>query len=266
MNANQFLVGTDPEFCVLSGQHGMNVAQHFGPRGKLGWDHGGRVVEIRPSPRYATSLICADIFQQLNRRELVPLRQFRWKAGGMAGDQPIGGHIHLDVPYPYESEHYPQLNALDRMAEWFERVELFPRGETEARIHNGYGSRTSLDRVRGSGSRPDGHPHLEYRVPPSWLYSPKLAHLTLTSFKLALVEPDYTLDQLSSPDIRPVTKFREFIRGFAATDDDAAELAPQLSEGNSLNAFRGDPADDIKDAWGIPQVPLASFPATVESF
>lgn len=256
--ANSYLIGADPEFCILNGNqiHTVDDTLPFG--GKLGYDHGGRVVEIRPDPKHLASAICADIFRQLNRSELVPLRRYRWKAGGIAAGQPIGGHIHFDIP---NNGTVSADGAANRMAEWFGRLELFPRSECEARIQLGYGR---LGDWRASGRRPDGHGRLEYRTPPSWLYNPHLAHLSLAAFKLALVDPQHTLDSLQSPDVRPLTKFREFFRGFAERDDDAAEIAPQLEKRGGLEAFRGDPTVDIKTAWGIPAAPSEAEPATIE--
>jgi phiEco32-like amidoligase-type 2 protein len=253
--ANSYLIGTDPEFVILDGANIRNVEGILPFQGKLGYDHGGRVVEIRPYPKQLASQLCADIFRQLNRRELVPLRRFRWKAGAMGEDQPIGGHIHFDIPFDGVSSPVaarPERSALDRLAIWFETLELFPHGEMQRRLDIGYGRRGD---IRQAGRRPDGHARLEYRTPPSWLYSPKLSHLSLAAFKLAVVDPQHTLDTLQTPDVRPVTKFRDFFRGFAERDDDAAEIAPQLEKRDGLEAFRGDPTVDVKTAWDIPTSP-----------
>jgi hypothetical protein len=264
VNANSFLIGTDPEFAILDGNSIVEVRDTLGHAGKLGWDHGGQVVELRPDPKFLASQLCVDIFRQLNRRELVPFRRYRWKAGGIAAGHPIGGHIHFDTSYDGESltENDLRLGALDRMATWFEALELFPVGECEARVRQGYGLRGD---IRPAGRRADGHARLEYRTPPSWLYNPRLAHLTLSAFKFALVDPRHTLDSLVTSSIDPRAKLRRFIRGFAESDDDAAELAPQLARRNGLEAFRGDPDDDIKTAWGIPAAPTEAEPATVET-
>lgn len=247
--ANNFLVGADPEFAILGAGDELIIADL--PNGKLGRDHGGRVVELRPDPSQLASRICVDIYRTLNRRELQPYRRYKWKAGGMAGGQAIGGHIHLDVPIAQLERFLP---ALDRMTEWFNTLELFPRTECEARRGSGYGS---LGDVRAHGSR------LEYRTPPSWLYSPNAAHLALTAFKLALVDPIRTLDTLQTPRIAPLTKFRNFIEGFKESDDDASSISPRLNARNGLEIFRGDPTVDLKVAWDLPHVDPAEVEAPV---
>lgn len=262
--ANPFLIGADPEFCFLDGEDIVNGEGL--PQGKLGWDHNGRVVELRPDPQHLASKLCADIFRTLNRRELVPYRRYKWKAGAMAGGQPIGGHIHFDIPWrAAPGTITSQSRALDRMAEWFERLELFPSGECGARRREGrYGHPND---IRGSGRRADGYARMEYRTPPSWLYSPDLAHLTLTAFKLAVLDPTQTLETLQTPDISPVTKLRNFVSGFAEADDDASELAPRLASRNGLDKFRVDPNTDIKLAWGLPrQLDRPTEAATSEWF
>lgn len=248
MHANPFLIGADPEFAFLDTRGDAVLALSL-PQGKLGYDHGGRVVEIRPDPKHLASSICADIYRTLNRRELHPFRRYKWKAGAMAGGQAIGGHIHFDIPFTQE------VQALDLMYHWFETLELLPRAEAEERRREGYGT---LDSGQGHIRQHAGR--LEYRTPPSWLYSPDLAHLTLTAFKLAQIDPAQTLRSLHTPSIRPAAKLKDFIRGFASSDDDASELSARLEPRNALARFRGDPSTDLKTAWELPEVEEATQP------
>lgn len=275
MNANPYLIGADPEFAILDSQ-GRYLAADL-PQGKLGTDHGGRVVELRPDPSFLASALCEDMRKTLNRRELVPYRKYLWKAGAVAGPEsnamPLGGHIHFDIPFQRQRDDVLTnncLRALNRVATWFDGLEFFPKGEAVLRQRLGYG-RISEDiyndqTVRPAGRRPDGLSRLEYRTPPSWLYSPDLSFLALTTFKLALVDPQHTLDSLPQGATAPMTRLRRFIAGFAKVDSDAAEITQRIeADGNRLRQFRGDPAGDLKLAWKIPPVETLSEPATSEA-
>lgn len=252
--ANNFLIGADPEFAVLdaNGRY-MQVSL---PQGKLGTDHSDRVVELRPDPSLTAEGLLEDIRRTLNRHELVAYRPYKWKAGAIAGANDsyvaLGGHIHFDVPYSPDTTFTANcLRALNRVASWFDGLEFFPKGEAVLRQRMGYGN---LGDARPAGRRGDGLPRLEYRTPPSWLYSPETTRLALTTFKLALVDPQHTLDALSNSDKIPMTKLRRFIGGFANTDSDAAIITQMIvADENRLRKFRGDPQADMKAAWNIPQ-------------
>lgn len=258
-SANSYTIGTDPEFAMLDTHD--QVVTFTGPNGKLGWDHGGRVVEIRTDPSLNVSDLLADIERTLNRRELVPYRPHKWKAGGIAGPETLGGHIHFDVPYganPLQTA--AQIQAADLMTRWLEHIEILPKGESEIRRSAGHYGR--FGDVRPAGRRADGFPRLEYRTPASWLYSPRSAQMVLTALKLALIDPEHTLNALLDMTTTPVTKLRRFIRGFARRDDDAQSLlAAMRTDRNRIAQFRGDPNADIKSTWHI----LAPEAATVEA-
>ncbi|WP_239614340.1 putative amidoligase domain-containing protein [Cohnella mopanensis] len=173
-------LGADPEFVMLS-RDGRVVpaSRYFTPEGDAGCDsvriRGEKrwpLVELRPRPTVDPQHLTADLRRLLFvANDRTAGASLIWRAGALpVPGLPLGGHVHLSGA-TLTSE---RLRALDnavalplRLLEPVEAARRRPR----------YGS---LGDVR---SQPYGG--FEYRTPPSWLVSPRLAFGTFALAKLA---------------------------------------------------------------------------------
>lgn len=231
--ANQFLVGCDPEFVVLDSDGKLiNAADYTGHAGVVGYDHDGRVWELRPAP----SRSIRDIYRRLRgyitgdwSKTKLPSHRYRWRAGALVrhsdGEQPLGGHIHLDVPLyepvradglvrQYSARAREVIGACDEVTRLLESVELLPSTQTQERRRKwpNYGE---FSNIREAGPR--GHERIEYRTPPSWLFDPRVALLSLCLYKLAAVDPK-SAQAIRKGSLPAISRFLEH---FVDADDDA---------------------------------------------
>ncbi|WP_373231544.1 hypothetical protein [Cohnella sp.] len=183
-NGVQATLGADPEFVLLSTEGRIVPAsRYFSPEGAAGCDsvriRGERrwpLVELRPRPSSNPADVTADIQRLLRvasqRTAGVPLK---WQAGASpVPGLPLGGHVHLSGMILTGE----RLRALDNAVALPLRV-LEPLKAAKRRPRYG-----SLGDVRRQP-----HGGFEYRTPPSWLVSPRLA---LGAFALAKVAAEHS--------------------------------------------------------------------------
>jgi len=192
----------------------------------VGADHGGDVVEIRPEPAKAATTVVRRIAEiLLHAPELDKYRgeRFLWRGGAYHGGSrksrraydnitdeyyyytddgeeipSIGGHIHFELPKwksraadkarfraedRLDKEACLHFDALDGVTELLESSGVYPRTECIARRECGYGHKGEYridPAYRGTA---------EYRGQPSWLFDPRVALLSITLAKIALMHP-----------------------------------------------------------------------------
>ena len=243
--------------------------------GAFGCDGSGGPAEIRPEPsRSALEVVasCADTLRWLaaankNARKLV------WQAGAYPHAVAIGGHVHFgrkalrppgkdepDGPAepiacsttnfldPKPKPRHLDLMVFNTVVHTLEAAGVFPQRECQER-RNGS--------CYGHGSMWRSQPHgWEYRTPPSWLDSPRCAHLFLTLCKIAA---------LSAPSVSVSTTsgLKALLRTWRSKDDDAA-LAYEGLLARGVPLHHG---DDFKARWGISTeewaVPPTIFPPSI---
>lgn len=177
-------LGADPEFILLTPEGRIVPAsRYFSPEGSMGCDsvriRGEKrwpLVELRPKPSLEPAVITADVRRLLGaasrRIAGVPLI---WRAGSSpVPGLPLGGHVHLSGMM-LTSE---RLRALDNVVALPFRL-LEPPNSAKRRPRYG-----SLGDVRRQP-----HGGFEYRTPPSWLVSPRLA---LGVFALAKIAAEHS--------------------------------------------------------------------------
>jgi hypothetical protein len=256
---NTFQVGTDPEFILISPDGRTIPAQnHFGHFGEIGYDHGGRIAELRPKPAKGTYTLLKHIQALVKRPELQAING-KLRAGGLCNGESLGGHVHLgfkafdqQVPAGYGTRHGYQLNAkadkvtkaLDALTKVLEHLDILPKKESaERRAHviQGYGM---------FGDVRDSNGHMEYRTMASWLYDPKVAFLCLTAAKLAACDPEGTIEALK--DCNSFTKLSKWLDQYKEKDLDAKRASEKLLE-KGLKVVQVDPGVDFRGRWeGLP--------------
>lgn len=183
---NPWRLGADPEFAVFTPPRRITNAGEYRcegmvPAGGIGQDHGGRVWELRPTAHQSAYRVLQNIWTLLRDPILKPVDRFKWKAGGVAGEDTMGGHVH----FGFREWKPGQLQALAAVTEHLERLDILPSAEGPLRrdMAPDYGS---LLGTRNSGG------HVEYRAPASWLDRPGQALAVLATYKLAAFEPEST--------------------------------------------------------------------------
>ena len=240
---NKFLIGADPEFIVLDQGKLVNVAGALPHTGKLGWDHGGDVVEVRPDPNQLAIEVVRDLHRQLKRMPGA-FANFKWRAGafpevarpnGGAGVA-LGGHVHLELPY---SDAGRYLKALDLLTQNLEKLDLLPVAETTKRRNGGNYGLYSSHRSAGGGKR------FEYRTMPSWLYSKAVTLLALTGAKLVAVAPRSALKLLADPESASFVRLQRYFESFKS-DPDAVLVLDTILDRKQLKV---DPDTDLRHEW-----------------
>lgn len=229
---NSQLIGCDPEFLVLSPTKSIvPLGGIFEPDGAVGWDHGGRVAEIRPLASRSTRVIVDRIKSLLSRSSrLKKVKDFTWRAGAYCAGQPLGGHVHL----PIVGENPRQIDALAAITQRLIDLDILPLEESRLRQNTEYGD---LRGVRFPRDR------FEYRAMPSWLFHPRVAMLSMTLAKLAALQPTEVLDTLKRN-----RGYKDIIRifwNFRKVDDDARFV----DESVTTQKIFFDPDRDFKGVW-----------------
>lgn len=244
---NDFLVGCDPELAVIRDGAPIRVDTIVPHAGEIGYDHNGHVLEIRPRPYRGTYALVKEIRKLVTSsrmQEMFPGCQLRAGAHlqGNGRELTLGGHIHLGVS-PYRKG---VVQALDRLTRAFEKLEILPHEECEARRNlSEYGRLGDIRHYEES----DGNVHLEYRTMPSWLYSPKVAFTCLTAAKLAALDPDGALAQLK-PKSMGGKGLSAWFEGFRNKDENATRLLDAVIAKEGLKGIQGNPDADVIKAWG----------------
>lgn len=120
--ANDFLVGCDPEFVVLNKDGRVRNTEGIIPKeGPVGWDHGGRVVEFRPTPSKGTYTLIKNLRKLVHSDVLEKLRRYHWRSGAYVqydgGAEALGGHVHLDIAPPNK---YANADSVERLIQKLE--------------------------------------------------------------------------------------------------------------------------------------------------
>lgn len=247
--ANTYKIGCDPEFVAIKAdgvpQYVEGILPHDGP---VGYDHGGRVIEVRPRASKLAYKVLQNIQALLRGAELQrpPLDECKWRAGALGGREPLGGHIHYDVPYA-DAGNPQRVQALDLTTRVLELLDILPRAESAERRNNNFGY------GRFGDIRPAGHDrarqHLEYRTPASWLFDPRTAFACLTTYKLAALNPQDTMESLNG--LKKWLRLRTFWEKFRGRDADATRLLERLIDRRGLRAVRGDPDANLREKWEV---------------
>lgn len=238
---NKFEIGCDPEFVVIDAAGKLVNVEKLGIAGPAGYDHGGRCAELRPEKARGSFTLTKRL--QAIMRNYKPLEQFksqRWRAGAYVNKLSLGGHIHFNLT----RELLPTgaLAALDHLTIMLEHLEIMPKAECLVRRqHTHYGKWGEI-----RTDTPDGH--VEYRTMASWLFSPWIAFLALTTAKLAVCSPRISSEALKGKTSRAdLIKFLELFQG---KDVNVDRLLARLNRSDKwLNI---EPDADIKEAWEQP--------------
>lgn len=250
MFVNNFRIGCDPEFLVVGKNgKGVNLTHFFHVgAGPLGFDHGGRVAELRPEPRKGTFALIKQmqrILQDSDKAQTV--KTFKWRSGAYYKDPQelpgeatmdhyLGGHVHFDIP----STHFTQamITALNSVAKYLDEIEVMPKAENQVRRHL-WGK---FGEVRTDW--PDNH--VEYRSFSSWLTHPMVAFLVLTMAKLAVISPE---NATPLADATSTKALNHFLSKFQFKDQNAARLCEMLE--SNPKWLHTPPDSDIRKAWGV---------------
>jgi hypothetical protein len=212
---NDFQIGCDPEFIMLDDKGTQVMPPWATPDGEVGYDHAGRVFELRPNPTQGTFALVRRLKRLIFAEKLEPLKNNKYRAGARAGRESLGGHVHFSFPLieytflPIQgrdglgqlSQGFVQtgfdsrfclqaeaaIPALDKLTSVLEHLDILPKEESTNRRRGQYGK---------FGDVRDSNGHMEYRTMASWLYDPKVAYLCLTGAKLAAAAPDVALESL----------------------------------------------------------------------
>lgn len=249
---NDFLVGCDPEFVLLDSKGQVfNTAHLWEQDGPIGWDHNGRVQELRPEPTKGTYALLRRIQTLVMDKKLEG--SFRRRAGARVGNESLGGHVHFGfscapkISYsttdPFQSAkvtypegHAKRLRALDAVTYLLEHLDILPLQECTNRRKGNYGK---------WGDFRDSNGHTEYRTMASWLYDPKVAYACLTAAKLAASDPEGTADSLKG-----VTSFKgleNWVAKYKGKDTNARRLLELLAKGHK--PLQIDPDVDFRGRW-----------------
>ncbi len=183
------LLGADPEFVLLSSAGRVVPASRYFPLdGEAGCDsvrvRGEKIwplVELRPRPSPEPAQLTAALHGLMRKAAgRTAGTGLKWRAGALpVQGLPLGGHVHVSGA----ALHGERLRALDNAVALPLRL-LEPQGAGSRRPRYG-----ALGDVRRQP-----HGGFEYRTPPSWLVSPRLA---LGVFALAKVAVEHSRELAS---------------------------------------------------------------------
>jgi hypothetical protein len=274
---NTFRIGADPEFGLIDKEGYWANPIYCSPAYRdasgytynpIGSDAGG-IAEIRPEPSYTVQGLLINIKKLLDDPEMNKFyAAYKWRAGavvtakrsrqdqdnGLERAQPVGGHIHLELPFKGyhgipDSVFQRRLDACDAMTRVLERLDILPQAESERRRAGAYGH---FGVAYSSGGTIFAR--MEYRTPCSWLFSPNAAFITLTGIKLAAVMPDLTINKFShlETELQRWEALVEYFRHFRTVDSDAFYVYHRILKGrrlDNLKRLKANPDNDIKVAW-----------------
>lgn len=231
---NTFLVGCDPEFAALGGDGTQINLSHFFPRDQeIGYDHGGRIGELRPEPTRGTYALTKKLRRLINSPELARVNAAKLRAGAKVLNDSLGGHVHFGFPAKRDQ----RITALDTVTRTLEQLDILPRQESATRRQGNYGR---FGDIRDSGG------HLEYRTMASWLLDPKVAFLCLTAAKLACCDPEgttFTLGKVTSFD-----GLADWFRHYRTKDINARRVVERVVP-LGHKAVQVQPDVDFRENW-----------------
>ena len=236
---NKFLLGCDPEFVALDARGQLINGVVLG-NGEIGYDHSGRVLELRPSPSKGAYSLVKKLRTLLGDKRLQGLHAVKFRAGARVADMSLGGHVHFGVDPTTTTLAGGPIAALDVVTRLLEHLDILPRNECQLRRRGHYGR---FGDVRVSHGK-DGSPHLEYRTMASWLHDPKVAFLCLTLAKLAVCDPGGTVQVLKG--VTSWSKLLDWVGNYRAKDTNAARVYEKLVD---LKQVSLDPDVDFRGRW-----------------
>lgn len=259
---NPWLLGADPEFAVLKPPKDETIPNHgmyfcSGPVldeganvGNIGFDHSGRVWELRPAPSSSSYGVVTNLWKLLQSPLLKKVEPFRWKSGALGGlkthnddGEPVGnglhdtlgGHVHYGVP----SINAKTRSTLNAITETLLSLDVLARKENAKRLAQGHYGSYNHDSIRPCEG------HVEYRCPPSWLDNPGQALAALTVYKLAAARPD-SCSWTEGYKIKE--HFLDWLSQMSQIDVDAW-LLTRLIEKRGFGEIQADPTSDFKPRW-----------------
>lgn len=260
---NNFMVGSDPEFCFVDPNYTNQkvAAAHFGMRPALamGADQNQRLVELRPAPAVSVVEHVAGILSAL--RWMVRIYPtcvpYQWRAGAYHAGDGLGGHVHFGRKRNTRDD---EVEGLDGLARTFRVLNVFPNDEWRRRSngderHQVYGAYGDY--------RKQAHGY-EYRTLPSWLTSPLLAFAVITASKLVVLDPSISKHWVGKA--TPAQALQNLInlcKLYAGRDDDALILHDILLKKRLMSHSQlGLGASCFKEAWGLKNAPVeaGNFP------
>ncbi len=278
-------IGADPEWGVMSqdGETLQNPGDYIsvaaGTDAGFGIDGSSRVAELRPSYSSTPRGLVANIkdLLQFGITRYPGLRSCKWKAGSMAGDEPIGGHIHFGHPNLCQpgggNFKAPDMRnkVVSALSHILAPLCLMAEDKDEAiarRVGTSYGD------ARVEAAQRQQSYGVEYRPLSSWLTSPhdalsvlSVGHLIVSNldndefikFSNALPEMDDESyrdcnKKIASFYLKGIAKALKMCKGFKDYLKDMEPLFDLVIEGKSFNVNQ-----DMKVSWGLTYEPV---PAT----
>ena len=254
---NNFLIGCDPEFAVIDAAGNLTrVDNRFEHKAEIGYDHGGKVVEIHPEAARGSYGLLKKIAAILQKPALQRING-KFRAGAYyepndhnPGSITFGGHVHLGVnPWgpiegTFSPEHHRRIAALDDVTRVLEGLDILPGVESKNRRDNGhYGAYGQIRTPRNSDGRTF---RVEYRTMPSWLVDPKVAYLCLTAAKLAAADPEGTTETLARQ--RSWEKLVAWFERYKTKDSNARRALEKVMN-RGLRPLQIDPTTDFREKW-----------------
>lgn len=259
--APEALIGADPEFVMLTDAGSIVPAsRYFGPGERTGSDsvvvrgvQRWPLAELRPRPARDPAALAQRIRRLLQEASARTAGAgLRWHAGAApVKGLPLGGHLHFSG-LALTAE---RLRALDNALALPLRL-LEPDGAGRRRPRYG-----ALGDVRTKS-----HGGFEYRTPPSWLVSPRLALGALSLAKLAVehsrelrdgrpLDDDALRDAFYEGRLAPLRRAAASVRGaleslpaYARHGDAIGFLFDAIEAGKVW-----DESEDIRRRWRIPE-------------
>jgi hypothetical protein len=237
---NKFQLGCDPEFVALDDKGHIIIGRGLDHHGEVGYDHGGRVLEIRPEPSKGAYALVKKIRRLLGDEKLRRLGASKFRAGARFGTESLGGHVHFGLPPDVIGRDGKTIPALDVVTGLLEHLDILPKAESANRRRGEYGKFGDIRTSHGK----DGVPHLEYRTMASWLHDPKVAFLCLTVAKLAASDPVGALAALKGA--TSYSKLVDWVGNYRSKDTNAKRVYEKLGN-HKLVAV--DPDVDFRTRW-----------------
>lgn len=246
---NHFLVGSDPEFCLVwQGRQVSAYNANLKVGLAAGCDQNERLVELRPAPSASVVEHVAGILTDLRwlwRTGNNTIAASHWRAGAWFGGDGLGGHVHFGRKRPTRPQ---EVAALDGLSNAFRLCGIFSRAEWDRRqVGDNLGQHYGMP----GDFRLQRHGY-EYRSLPSWLNSPTVAFISIAASKLTVLDPELTTGWQPRDSAAARYHLRALAKYFKSRDDDAYILYHLLTAHEDL-VFAVDHAADFAPAWGIPK-------------
>ncbi len=175
-----FTLGCDPELVVIRDDKIRLEDKSVSKNGKFGWDHGGRVFEVRPSP--STNPI--DLVINIQKIFLSHVRRHpnflnhEWKAGSYFDGDGLGAHIHIGL-FDTQIDYDVLLHCLDDYVGAISVLMEDGREGHKRRKETEYGRASAIRRKKWG---------MEYRTCSSFIVSPAVAASMLCLAKVVVFD------------------------------------------------------------------------------